>query len=129
MLRTFLLFLALVITSLAWPQEYTRTLRSPATIKGFIGGESHDMYVIHAHQGQSMMVELSWKIEHDKEIGDNHADLDIGGLPGFTQAPELKSGRNRKRTIWSGKVPRTDDYQIVVTGYPSAHYMLKVKIQ
>jgi hypothetical protein len=81
MLRTFLLFLALVITSLAWPQEYTRTLRSPATIKGFIGGESHDMYVIHAHQGQSMMVELSWKIEHDKEIGDNHADLDIGACP------------------------------------------------
>lgn len=127
--RTLLLFLALANASLAWPQEYTRTLRSPAVVKSFIGGESHDLYLIHARQGKSLMVELSWKLEHDKELGDNHADFDIGGLPGFTQAPGLNSGRNRRRTVWSGKVPRTDDYQIVVTAYPSAHYMLKVKIQ
>jgi hypothetical protein len=127
--RSFLLLFALALAPLAWQQDYTRTLRSPATVKGFIGGESHDRYMIHAREGQTMMIEFSWKLELDKEIGDNTAGVSLSDWPGFDPPPALKSGRNSKRTVWSGRVPRTNDYYIDVTAYPSAHYTLKVSVQ
>src|SRR5215467_1412317 len=76
-----LLALAIALTP-AWAHEYVKKLRSPATVKGFIGGESHDSYLIHARRGQTMTVEISWKPEHD-ENGDNHAEFWVGTRPDF----------------------------------------------
>jgi hypothetical protein len=98
-------------------------------VKGFIGGESHDRYMVHAREGQTMKIEFSWKLEHDKEIGDNRADFDVWDWPGFVTAPNLKSKKNSRSMVWSGRVPRTDNFYIDVTAYPSAHYTLKVAVQ
>lgn len=40
-----------------------KRLRSPATVRGFIGGESQDHYVIRARKGQTMTIQISWKQE------------------------------------------------------------------
>jgi hypothetical protein len=39
--------------------------RSPAIVKGVVSRESHDSYVIRAHKGQVMTVQISWPLEHD----------------------------------------------------------------
>src|SRR6266496_6006081 len=68
-------FGALLLTAnIAAAQEVTDTtpkkrLRSQAIVKGFIGGESHDSYVIRASKGRTMIVRISWRRE-----GDNRAD-------------------------------------------------------
>lgn len=41
----------LLAANIASAEEYTQRLRSPATVKGFVGGESHDSYVIRARKG------------------------------------------------------------------------------
>jgi hypothetical protein len=65
----------LLLTGSSGGGERPRTLRSPATIHGFIGGESHDTYVVHAVAGQTLYISISWKLEHDPEIGDNRAEF------------------------------------------------------
>ena len=49
-----------------------KRLRSQAIVKGFIGGESHDSYVIRASKGRTMIVQISWRRE-----GDNRAEFTI----------------------------------------------------
>ncbi len=50
-----------------------KRLRSPAVIKGNIGGESHQSYVIYAQKGKLLNVEISWMPEGDKLwIANNH---------------------------------------------------------
>ena len=46
---------------------FTKRLRSPASVRGFIGGESHDRYVIHVRRGRFLAVRLSWDREGDIE--------------------------------------------------------------
>jgi len=131
--RAFLLLVVLatllLAANIAWAQEYVTRLRSPATVRGVIGGESHDSYVIHARKGRIMIVRISWRREHDKELGNNHAEFWVAELPNDGDAI-VKFGRessNGKR--WSGKIPRTGDYYIYVNAYPIAHYTLRVTVK
>ena len=118
-----------IATSPAWAHEYVKKLRSPATVKGLIGGESHDSYVIHARRGQTMTVEISWKPEHD-ENGDNHAEFWVGTLPDFDGNGEAKFGTESDQgKRWTGKVPTTGNYYIYVLAHPSAEYRLNVTVQ
>ena len=108
-------------------QDHTRRLHSPAKVKGFVGGESHDSYVIHARKGQVMTVEIAWARVHDKDNGDNRAEFFVGTLPNFDGDGQVKFGHesnNGKR--WSGKIPKTGNYYIYVMAHPTAHYTLKV---
>lgn len=130
----FLVLVALATLSLNAPivgaQEYVQRLRNPATIKGFIGGESHDSYVIRARKGQTMTVQISWRRERDRELGDNHAEFFVGELPDFDGDGHVKFGReshNGKR--WTGRIPKTGDYYIYVMAHPTAHYTLKVTLK
>ena len=110
-------------------QEYAKRLRCPATVKGFIGGESHDSYVVHARKGEVMAVEISWRHEHDTEMGNNHVEFSVSGMAVFSgdRAIEVaKESDHGKR--WSARVPRTGNYYIAVMGHPTAHYVLKVTI-
>src|SRR5262249_50215194 len=132
--RTPLLLAALAALSLAvnvaGAQEHTRRLRSPATARGFIGGESHDSYVIRARKGQIMTVQISWRREHDNELGASHAEFFVGELPNFDGDGRVKFGKesdNGRR--WSGKIPRTGDYYIYVNAHPTAHYTLRVTVK
>lgn len=46
------LAILLLVANPIWAQDYVTRLQSPATARGFIDGESHDSYVIHARKGQ-----------------------------------------------------------------------------
>jgi len=99
-----------------------KRLRSPAAVKGFIGGESHDGYVIRARKGQTMIVQISWRRE-----GDNHAEFMVSQSPDFSNAGQVVFGKvsgDGKR--WTGKFPKTQDYYLYVGAHPTAHYTLKV---
>lgn len=102
-----------------------KRLRSPATARGFIGGESHDSYVIRARKGQTMTVRISWRPD-----GDNSAGFTITRSPSFFTGEQVDFGNESdggKR--WTGKIPRTGNYYIYVTGHPTAHYTLRVKVK
>jgi hypothetical protein len=132
--RASLLLIALatlwLAADIARAQEYTRRLRSPAAVRGFIGGESHDSYVIRARRGQVMTVQISWRREHDRGLGDNHAEFFVGALPNFDGDGRVKFGAesdNGRR--WRGRVPKTGDYYIYVMAHPTAHYTLRVRVK
>ena len=126
--RVFLLLVALAIllltANIAWGQVDTtprKRLRSPSTVRGFIGGESHDSYVIRARKGQVLTVQISWRREND-----NNAQFTISDSPDFGGQVEFgKESNNGKR--WSGRIPRTKDYYIYVIAHPTAHYTLRVR--
>lgn len=101
-----------------------KRLSSQAIVKGFIGGESHDSYVIRASKGRTMIIQISWRRE-----GDNRAEFTIRKSHNFFDSEPVKFGKesdNSRR--WTGKIPRTGNYYIYVTGYPAAHYTLKVSV-
>ncbi len=101
-----------------------KRLKSPATVKGTVGGESHDSYVIRVRRGQRLRVQISWKGKGDKtaafvvsKSGDFFAgDVVEGGR-------ETYDGKN-----WSAKISATGDYYIYVTGHPAVDYALKVSL-
>jgi hypothetical protein len=132
--RAFLLLVGLaallLTTNIVWAQqEYAERLRSPATVRGFIGGESHDSYVIRARKGQVMTVRISWIHEHSV-MGDNFAEFWVGELPDFDGDGEVKFGRkSNKGRRWSGKIPRTGNYYIYVVAHPTARFTLRVTVK
>lgn len=65
-----------------------KRLRSPATVRGFIGGESQDHYVIRARKRQTMTVRISWRREDD-----NQASFDVSAASASDEAGEVVSGR------------------------------------
>jgi hypothetical protein len=102
-----------------------KRLQSPVTVNGFIGGESHDSYVIHVRKNQVLTVQISWKPE-----GNNTASFTVSESPNFYSSQPVKFGKTTnggKR--WAGKIPKTSDYYIAVIAYPTAHYTLKVSLQ
>ena len=117
----------LLIMNVAWAQEDTtpkKRLRSPATVKGFIGGESHDSYVVRVRKGQVMTVQISWKRESD-----NHASFTVSESPNFFTGELITFGKESddgKR--WTGKSPKTSEYYIYVVAHPTAQYTLRVKV-
>jgi len=128
-LLVFTLAILFSVADIANGHEYVKRLRNPATVKGFIGGESHNSYVIRVRKGQTLTVQISWKHEHDKEQGDNEAQFSISDLPDFA-FDDLKFGKesdNGKR--WTGRVPKTGDYYIYVIAHPTAYYTLRVTIK
>ena len=132
--KAFLLLIPLTTLLLAagivWAQEYTQRLRSPATVRGLIGGESHDSYVIRARKGQTMTVQISWRRERDNAPGDNHAEFFVGELPNFDGNGLVKFGKeSNEGKRWSGKIPKTRNYYIYVMAHPTAHYTLRVTVK
>jgi hypothetical protein len=127
------LFLAAVATllltaNICWAQTDStpkKRLRSPATVRGFVGGESQDHYVIRARKGQTMTVRISWRREDD-----NQASFDVSPASDSGEAGQVISGiesDNGKR--WTGKIPKTGDYVISVVAHPSAQYTLRVRVR
>lgn len=102
-----------------------KRLKSPATIKGFIGGESHDSYVIRLRKNQRLKVQISWK-----ESGDRAAHFVISKSSDFYAGDVLEGGietyDGKNRTV---KIPATGDYYIYVTAHPTANYTLKVSVK
>ncbi len=103
----------------------TKRLRNPATVKGFVGGEAHDGYVIRVRKNQTLKIQISWQAADDNKaqfVVSRSADFFAGDvLEGGT---ETYDGKNL--TV---KVPATGDYYIYVTAHPTANYTLKVSIK
>lgn len=102
-----------------------RRLRSAASVRGFIGGESHDGYVVRARKGSVLSVRLSWRRE-----GDNRASFAVSESPDFYSGEPVKFGSeydNGRR--WVGRIPRSGDYYIDVVAHPSARYTLHVRVR
>jgi hypothetical protein len=112
--------------------EHPRTLHSPAKVKGDIGGESHDTYVIKARQGQIMTVRISWVPERDEESGgvDNKAQFQVSTAPDFDGTGDVKFGQESDNgKTWTGKIPKTRKYYIYVIAFPAADYTLRVTLK
>lgn len=125
----FALATLLLVADSAEGQEHVRRLRSSATVKGFIGGESHDSYVVRARQGQILTVQINWRREHD-ESGDNRAEFLVSESPDFGGDGQVKFGNeSNDGKRWSGRVPKTENYYIYVTAHPTAHYTLRVTVK
>ena len=116
--------------NLALGQEHRRRLQSPATVRGLVGGESHDSYVIRARRGQIMTVQISWRREHDTDLGDNRAEFFVSESPDFNGDGPTKFGKETDQgKRWSGKIPKTGNYYIYVNAHPTAHYTLRVTVR
>lgn len=118
----------LIMNSKSMAQEDTtpkKKLRSPAVVKGKIGGESHDSYVIRAIKGQHMTVEILWMPN-----GENNASFTVSESSNFFNAGPMgfgKESENGKR--WVGRIPKTKNYYIYVVGHPIVDYTLKVTVK
>jgi hypothetical protein len=130
--RSSLLLIALTIVLFAanssWAQDDTtpkKRLRSPATARGIIGGESHDSYVIHARKGRTMTVQISWQ-----RADDNQAEFTVSESANFFNGAQVGFGKASEKGIrWSGKIPKTGDYYIYVVAHPTARYTLRVRLK
>jgi len=119
------LLLAASITSAQDDTTPKQRLRSPATARSTIGGESHDSYVIRARKGQTMTVQISWQ-----RTSDNRAEFTVSESANFFNGAPVGFGnasKNGKR--WSGRIPRTADYYIYVVAHPTADYRLRVTVR
>ena len=108
----------------AWTQEDKvpkSRLGSPAAATGFIGGESHDSYVLHAEKGRTLSVQVSWEV-----TGGNNAQFTVSESSNFFDGSPVRFGsQSDDGKRWSGKVPKTADYYIYVVAHPTAHYTLR----
>lgn len=126
--RYFLFFavIAILCSTAAVSQAQTerppKRLRSPATVRGFIGGESQDHYVIRAGKGKTMTVRISWRQEGDNSAG-------FGVSPRSGQDGESLGEESTDGKTWTARIPKTEDYIISVTAHPSAHYTLRVTVK
>ncbi|HEX3144615.1 MAG TPA: hypothetical protein VHQ64_11640 [Pyrinomonadaceae bacterium] len=115
-----LLLAVLAASAFAQPRTKPKRVHAPATIRGLVGGESNDTYVVQVRKGRQLTVEMSWKKEDENTASFSVTDSRDGGTISFGK--EADGGRK-----WTGKVPKTGDYFIEVVAHPSAHYVLKVK--
>lgn len=102
-----------------------KRLKNAVTVKGSVGGEAHDSYVIRARKNQTLKVQISWTGGGDKKaqfIISKSDDFFAGDV--LEGGSETYDGRTQTR-----KIPATGDYYIYVTAHPTAKYTLKVTVK
>ena len=123
-----LVVIVLFAANLTWAQKDStrkQRLKSPAVVKGEIGGEAHDSYVIRARKGQTMTVRISWRHKDN-----NRAEFSISRSANFFEGEPVKFGKESNvGKTWRGKIPRTGDYYIYVVAHPTADYTISVTLQ
>ena len=99
-------------------------LKNPSTVKGEIGGESHDSYVISVRKNQTLTVQITWK-----EKGDYTAHFVVSRSADFFAGDVIRGISTYNEKNWYSKINKTGDYYIYVTGHPIANYTLKVSVK
>jgi hypothetical protein len=99
-------------------------LKSPATVKGEIGGESHAAYVIRVRKNQTLKVQIDWK-----EKGDRVAQFVVSRSADFFAGDVIRGIMTYNEKNWYSKIKKTGDYYIYVTAHPVANYTLKVSVK
>jgi hypothetical protein len=108
----------------AQPEIHAVRLHNPARVKGFIGGESHDVYVFRGIKGQTMTVSIEGR------NGENGASFGVLNNRDVYSASPVKFGKSSNDgNKWVGKVPRTRDYYIDIVANPDSHYLLRVRMR
>ncbi len=108
----------------AQPQTPAKRILGSAVVEGFVGGESHDAYVLKAIKGQTLTLQLTWKPK------DNLGSLSISRSTSFFSADPVSFGRfSNQQQRWVGQIPQTADYYLFVVAHPTADYKLWVKLQ
>jgi hypothetical protein len=86
--------------------------RNTVTVKGLVGGEWIDYYLIHAKAGRRLVVRATSPLKLTRvEVSD------VDGQGGLQDPPDRSD-----HTRWESTVPRTGDYLISVTVYPGGEY-------
>ena len=115
----------LLTAGFAFAQNATR-LRSGVTVKGFVGGEGHESFVIRARKGQSMTVVVTRRVKP----GGNF-NLTVSRSADFNGNP-VRFGREtntRRQLRWTGRIPATGNYYFYTTAFPEASYRLTVTLK
>ncbi len=91
--------------------------RYSATVRGFIGGESHNTYTFRAFAGQRVTVKLSSR----------------GNAASFSMATdsggEFPGTSSENDTRFTATIPETGCYSISVVAHPDARYRLTLTIR
>lgn len=127
-----LIFFAVTILFLTTSSTLAQTdsvkkkrLSKSAAVEGFVGGESHDSYVIRVRKNQTLKVQISWQGR-----GDHRAHFVVSKSADFYAGDLVEGGRETyDGKNWTGKVPVAGDYYIYVTAHPDAQYRLKVSVR
>lgn len=105
--------------------ERAKRVQSLAAVRGNVGGESHDSYMIKARKGQTLRIQISWQ-----SADNNKAEFVVSRSADFSAGETVEGG---KETLdgrnWTGKVPASADYYIFVTAHPAAKYKLRVSVK
>lgn len=123
--RPALLPLLLVLTLGAAAQDAPRRIRfarggSSATVEGAVVRGERAVYLLRARAGQQMRVRVA--SPENNAVFQLHSPGGGGTLPG--------AGETDDATTWSGALPRSGDYRIVVGGTRgNASYSLHVAIR
>ena|ERR1044072_6275252 len=105
--------------------DEAKPLPVESTVRGQIGGEAHDSYVIYARAGQTMTVNLS--VDKGPEMG--RAEFTISRSDNFFESEPIDFGQSSDDgTAWSGTIPATADYYIYIVAHPIADYTLRVSV-
>jgi hypothetical protein len=108
----------LLTATFALAQEDTspkQKLRSGVTVKGEVGGEAHQSYVLRVRKGQTITLQISRRVPK----GGNF-NLTVSRSADFFNASGVKFGKETSgRTFlrWTGKAPSSGNYYFYLTGH------------
>jgi hypothetical protein len=103
--------------------QAARAVKVPSSVRGFVGGESHDTYRIDVQQGERLVVRIAWRAE-----GGNRAEATVSTSATFEGAEPLPGGRwSADGREWEGTIEQTGMIYVYVVAHPSAHYTLTVR--
>ena len=121
--------LAILLLTISGAQAQTDSvekirLKNPAAVRGTIGGESHDSYVIRVRKNQTLTVQIDWC-----EKGDYAAQFVVSRSDDFFAGDVIRGISTYNEKNWHSKIKKTGDYYIYVTGHPIANYTLKISVK
>jgi hypothetical protein len=108
-------------TANVYKQLQIRRGRTSVTVKGFIGGESHDTYAFRARKGQRVTVKITSR--------GNKAGFGISTKPFNEESGEFPGTTSQNGTRFTGTVPETGCFYLSVTAHPDARYTLTLTIR
>lgn len=121
MSRFYFLLLFLLSLPLMASAQGQEPLTGTLNAKGYIGGESHNQYVVAGLAGQPVEVRLRSK--------GKRASMTVSASDDFFSAEPLPAnGNDEDGQTWTGVVPASGRLFVYVVAYPVSNYRLRVKL-
>jgi len=104
-------------------EKHARALQVPSSVRGFVGGESHDAYRFHGARGEHVGIRLA-----SLRASAEGAEMIVSDSPTFGDAePALGGTLSEDGAAWDGTLRRSGWLYIYVVAHPSAHYRLTIE--